>query len=153
VAVGASDLVSFVEFDHQARVVFQSKPLKNEMILEIVKTYTFSSGGTAFHTAFQQAVDILCGSSDLPVLIMFLTDGCDGGNRSSLQLATNQLSQDENVSMKAIGFGVGADVDNLKRIAEMFDGRGDFISAVDEVQLVGSFEAAAAELAHTGRQR
>ena len=48
--------------------------------------------------------------------------------------------------MKAMGFGSGADEANLRRIAGMFGERGEYISAVNQVELVGSFEAAAAEL-------
>ena len=71
------------------------------------------------------------------------------GDDALLQLAIESLRLLD-VSLKTIGFGNGCDAAKLKRIAGMVGERGEYVVAVDAVQLVESFEAAAAELSHNG---
>ena len=55
--------------------------------------------------------------------------------------------------MKAIGFGKDCNVLHLRALMAGMHERGEYLAAIDGVQLVESFEAAAAELSHTGRRR
>ena len=87
------------------------------------------------------------------MLIMYLTDGVDGGDKQRLGASVDALRQDENESMKAIGFGSGCDAANLQSIASQFSERGGYLAAIDGVQLVESFVATAAVLCHTGGRR
>ena len=152
---GASDVITLIEFNCNANMVLQSQTLHAELIMDLVHNQRFSSGGTVFHNAFEKALASLRrgGVECLPVLIMFLTDGCDGGDPHRLMAAIECLRLIEDVSLKAIGFGAGCNAPYLQDIARRFGERGEYIGAVDEVQLVGSFEAAAAELSHTGGKK
>ena len=156
VAIGASDCVSLVTFDNNASVVLNSERLRGDMILDLVWNQQFTRGGTCFSAAFEAAVSLLGQQrSAQPVLVMFLTDGSDEhGSKSARARAIETLCKNERLSMmKAIGFGSGAKKDELRGIANMFHERGEYIGAVDEVQLVGTFETAAAELSYAGRKR
>ena len=111
-------------------------------------------GGTSFDGALEKAVSITRrDSSGIPALVMFLTDGCDGGNAARASQAISDLYGNPSVSMKAIGFGKDCNVLHLRALMAGMHERGEYLAAIDGVQLVESFEAAAAELSHTGRRR
>jgi hypothetical protein len=148
-AAGASDTVSLIMFDGGVEPAIQGADLHPELIINLLQRVHWDYGGTAFHGAFEKASSIARRES-MPVLLMFLTDGCDGGCQARLGSAINALSQDANVSMKAIGFGSGCNAAHLQELAGWFGERGEYLAAIDGVQLVESFEAAAAELSHTG---
>merc|ERR1712196_56343 len=142
---GASDVVTLINFDCNAKTVLQKAPISPELIMNMLAYHRFTSGGTVFSNAFQHAVSALRRDDEgLPVLIMFLTDGGDGGCSYTLSTAIQTLAQNPDLSMKSMGFGSGADEANLRRIAGMFGERGEYVSAVNQVELVSSFEAAAA---------
>jgi len=141
---GAADVVTLIQFESEASAIFHAKPLRPQMITEQLN-YNFKSGGTNFSAAFEQAINHrLDGYS---TLIMFLTDGYGGNPQNEIDI----LRADPSVSMKAIGFGAGAAHGKLKEIASTFGEQGEHISAISAVELVGSFQAAAAELSHVGK--
>ena len=148
-AAGASDKVSLLMFDNGVEPAIQGADLHPELIINLLQSARFEYGGTAFHGAFERASSMTRRES-MPVLLMFLTDGCDGGCQVRLGSAINELSQNANVSMKAIGFGSHCNEAHLRQLASRFGERGEYLAAIDGVQLVESFEAAAAELSHTG---
>ena len=148
-AAGASDKISLVMFDSGVEPAIQGADLHPELIINLLERVRFNYGGTAFCGAFEQASSIARRES-MPVLLMFLTDGCDGGCQARLDNAINLLHQNANVSMKAVGFGSHCNEAHLRGLAARFGERGEYLAAIDGVQLVESFEAAAAELSHTG---
>ena len=148
-AAGASDKVSLIMFDNGVEPAIHGADLHPELIINLLQRVHWNYGGTAFHGAFEKASSFARRES-MPVLLMFLTDGCDGGCQARLGLAIRELSQNVNVSMKAIGFGSECNAAHLQELAGRFGERGEYLAAIDGVQLVESFEAAAAELSHTG---
>ena len=151
---GASDLISLVLFDDGVEPELMSQRLRADMITDLLKYKRWGMGGTSFDGALEKAVSITRrDSSGIPALVMFLTDGCDGGNAARASQAISDLYGNPNVSMKAIGFGTGCNVLHLRALMAGMHERGEYLAAIDGVQLVESFEAAAAELSHTGRRR
>jgi hypothetical protein len=148
-AAGASDKISLVMFDSGVEPAISGADLHPELIINLLQRVRWNYGGTAFCGAFEMASSITRRES-MPVLLMFLTDGADGGCQVRLDFAINDLRQNANVSMKAIGFGSGCNTAHLRELAGRFGERGEYLAAIDGLQLVESFEAAAAELSHTG---
>lgn len=154
---GAADLVTLTSFSTNPETVLSAAEVHDDMITRLLTKWKPRYGLTNFGGAFSSAASTVRGDvSGMPVLIMFLTDGVDGSNSvQQLETALSELSENENVSLRVIGFGGEShcDMDNLTSIAERFGEHGKCISAIDEVALVGSFEAAAAELSYTGKRK
>ena len=154
-AEGASDLVSLILFGTEAVNAISSEQMRPSMITDLMcKPGHSVLGGTAFHSGLEKAWSLIeQDRSTLPVLIMFMTDGDDHGNKERAQSAITMFSTRENVSMKAIGFGDGPNLPYIQSLLEIMGDRGELLTAIDGVQLVSSFVQAAAELSHTGRRK
>lgn len=152
-ASGASDKISLIMFDDDVETALHGADIRPDLITGLLKTASWRNGGTVFSGAFEKASS-LTRRETLPVLLMFLTDGQDThGTADRLHRAINELQQNPNLTMKAIGFGSGFNKSHLREIAGQFGERGEYLAAIDGMQLVESFEAAAAELSHTGAGR
>ena len=151
---GASDIVTLITFDGHASTDLHAKELRPDIITRLLMSgWRPHHGGTAFDSAFVTAENVVRrDTSGLPVLIMFLTDGQDGGNRNRLDAVLRNFRENQDVSLKAVGFGRDCSFDFLKSLTGPFGERGGCVSCVDEVQLLESFEAAAAELSHVGKR-
>ena len=153
-AAGAMDKISVVMFDDGSMPVLRAVDLHAELITDLVRSTKFSYGGTAFNAAFEAAQAIVRRDSEgMPFLIMFLTDGHDGGCQQRLAMSIDDLCGNPDVSMKALSFGSGCNAAHLQNLASRFGQNGEYLAAIDGVQLVENFEAAAAELSHTGGRR
>ena len=154
---GARDLVSLIMFDHGVEVEFEGRESHDELITELMDTKQWSYGGTDFHPAFEQALKTIrsvCSSgpanSNLPVHVMFLTDGCDGGNGDLALKSIEEIEKHKNVSMSATGFGISANIDRLKELMAQMGTRGKVLDPVSADELVATWEEAAAELSNEG---
>jgi Mg-chelatase subunit ChlD len=154
---GAEDLVSLIMFDHQVELEFQGRELHDELITELMDTKQWGHGGTNFHPAFEQALQTIRSvsshepaNSNLPVHVMFLTDGEDGVNRDLALKSIEEIEKHKNVSMRATGFGIGADVGRLKELMDKMGTRGKVLDPVSADELVATWEEAAAELSNEG---
>ena len=150
-AAGATDKVSVIMFDNGVTTALNAADLHAELITDLVRTSRWTYGGTNFTGAFGAAEQVIRRDANgLPFLIMFLTDG--HGYNTGLDSIVDRLRQKPDVSMKALSFGDGCDTRYLTNLAGKFGENGEYLAAIDGVQLVENFEAAAAELSHTGRR-
>ena len=150
-SAGATDIASIVFFSNDAEVVFHQQPITTNLIIDHVRSgYQYSYGGTIFSSGLHAAAALADHSPvGTPALIMFLTDGHNNeSDRVNVTNIVDRLVEKPEISLRTIGFGSNCGANTLRRIASGFGSeRGKFINAVDEVDLVDSFEAEASELA------
>ena len=146
---GASDVVSLILFDNSARIVCQSYPL-DKTVAELPNFLHQKGGGTRFGPALNNARKVieLGLQYAYPPLLMFMSDGgASDGELEMAQLLHAVPPDSTELQVKTLAFGQGADVSKLSSLAKL--GGGEFLLAINGLELKECFEQAAASLAHS----
>ena len=126
--------LSIVIYNSSPRIAAEYMPMDsfNESWL------SYHSGGTKFNLALQMADDLIgrhLGQNTIPVLI-FMSDGGSGSGEIEMRNMARKYHVAHGLQVYTLGFG-NANFDKLRELARM--GRGEFIDAVDGIELQTAF--------------
>ena len=110
----------------------------------------YQGGGTCFGPALKMAQALLMqGLQQQPEyspVLMFMSDGGASDGEDEMRALCTELSNTiAELQVKTLAFGPGASTEKLKRMANL--GGGEFLPAMDGVELKECFEKAASSLA------
>lgn len=128
---GEEDKLTVVQFDSGSRVTVDTTQLTSQ----VGKTLPFNGGGTNFNAGLNAAEPYIARTPNgFTPLMIFMSDGADGGRNSDQTMSQiYSRNQSRHFSCNTIGFGSGADVGLLTKIASA--GHGQYYPAANGVQL------------------
>eukprot|EP01005_Ploeotia_sp_CARIB1_P001689 NODE_59_length_1871_cov_563.196101_g58_i0.p1 GENE.NODE_59_length_1871_cov_563.196101_g58_i0~~NODE_59_length_1871_cov_563.196101_g58_i0.p1 ORF type:complete len:594 (-),score=185.08 NODE_59_length_1871_cov_563.196101_g58_i0:89-1816(-) len=130
---GGEDIVSVITFDNTARIQCQ-----HASIFTVTQNLEYKGGGTRYAPALG-LVQRVIGKPGYQPVIIFMSDGCPG-DASAGRTAMQQLYNTCKPKLYTIGFGNEDYFGTLKDLANMCGVDGQFVTAVDCVQLINTFK-------------
>jgi Mg-chelatase subunit ChlD len=140
---GESDLVSYVAFDHESRIVCEGVPLPDALQVSV----PFSGGGTSFGQGLRAANEVLSRSDfeEYKAVLIFFSDGQPCDIELGISLAQHIRSSYAKYDFKAFAVGFGhVNLSVLQRVATELGG--EYRQVLDANALRTEFQRIAAVL-------